>query len=303
MGGVAGYHSCADHGLHSSLGVHRGEGLHEHRMAPRLAADPIAADCQAGAKDPDFRLALLDDSRSLGELVGIVLGHCPLIHHPDPVRPRLDKYCAGFLSSIGGHNADRGTPKGDTGGIHVLRHLLEIHGVTLRVDAGQLAPNLSDDDDTHVRGMVILRCRIQAYVGFRGGWRDHGRFHTRDLSSGGDRRSALARRKAAQSKMHSTKMRLLFDKMKQAFECDTIDVETFATMLANREVQMWLKALDYDASDAGMLFQLIDKNGDGTLSLDELIEGMASLKGTARNMDVKLLLHPGLLDRKRVKTR
>merc|ERR1712032_1055926 len=94
-------------------------------------------------------------------------------------------------------------------------------------------------------------------------------------------------------------MRLLFDKMKKAFERDTIDVETFATMLANREVQMWLKALDYEASDAGMLFQLIDKNGDGTLSLDELIEGMASLKGTARNMDVKLLMHPVLLEQKK----
>merc|ERR1712037_52772 len=108
----------------------------------------------------------------------------------------------------------------------------------------------------------------------------------------------LLRRKAAQSKMHSTKMKLLFNKMRRVFESDTIDMETFATMLANKEVQMWLKALDYDASDAYMLFQLIDKDGDGTLTVDELIEGMATLKGTARNMDVKLLLHPSLLKKK-----
>merc|ERR1719203_1208029 len=109
----------------------------------------------------------------------------------------------------------------------------------------------------------------------------------------------LLRRKAAQSKMHSTKMRLLFNKMTRAFESDTIDMETFAMMLSNRDVQMWLKALDYDASDADMLFQLIDKDGDGTLTVDELIEGMATLKGTARNMDVKLLLHPVLLEKKK----
>merc|ERR1711920_24674 len=38
----------------------------------------------------------------------------------------------------------------------------------------------------------------------------------------------LLRRKAAQSKMHSTKMSFIFDKMKCVFESDTIDMETFA---------------------------------------------------------------------------
>merc|ERR1712032_1670306 len=52
---------------------------------------------------------------------------------------------------------------------------------------------------------------------------------------------------------------------------------------------------DYDASDASLLFELIDANGNGTMTVDELTTGMAALKGGARNIDMKLLLRQSQL--------
>merc|ERR1711920_79551 len=74
-----------------------------------------------------------------------------------------------------------------------------------------------------------------------------------------------------------------------------INLDQFKQFFEKKDVQLWLKAMDYDASDASLLFHLIDENGDGLLTVDELITGMASLKGGARNIDVKLLLRQSLL--------
>merc|ERR1711920_55103 len=76
-----------------------------------------------------------------------------------------------------------------------------------------------------------------------------------------------------------------------------INLDQFKQFFEKKDVQLWLKAMDYDISDASLLFHLIDRNGDGTLTVDELIEGMASLKGGARNIDVKLLLRQSRVGR------
>merc|ERR1712203_1226412 len=76
-----------------------------------------------------------------------------------------------------------------------------------------------------------------------------------------------------------------------------VDLKHFRRLLQKKDVQMWMQALDYDASDADLLFYLIDERGDGHLTLDELTEGMATLRGSSRNIDVKLLLYQSQMGR------
>jgi hypothetical protein len=106
----------------------------------------------------------------------------------------------------------------------------------------------------------------------------------------------MLRSKAQQTAVHTRKMKMLFSKMTGGTNSE-IDLRTFKAFLKDEDIKMWLKAMEYDTSDAALLFYLIDKNGDGSLSVDELIEGMASLKGTARNIDIKVLLRQSLVGR------
>jgi hypothetical protein len=103
----------------------------------------------------------------------------------------------------------------------------------------------------------------------------------------------MIRRKASQTNTHRKKMRTLFQTMAKVSRDDTnttVDVKLFEKVLKTDGMKLWLKAMDYDISDASLLFYLIDKDGDGSLTVDELIEGMAALKGGARNIDVKVLM-------------
>jgi len=107
----------------------------------------------------------------------------------------------------------------------------------------------------------------------------------------------MIRRKATQARIHKTKMRALFQKMNKRSNGTDVDLALFENVLSSPDMRLWLKAMDYDVSDASLLFYLIDTNGDGTLTVDELIEGMASLKGGARNIDVQLLMRQSRVGR------
>merc|ERR1740121_91829 len=103
----------------------------------------------------------------------------------------------------------------------------------------------------------------------------------------------MLRRMANEAKSHRVKMKALFQKMTKATrnsEDANVDLALFEHVLKNPAMRFWLQAMDYDVSDASLIFYLIDEDGDGTLTADELIEGMASLKGGARNIDVKMLM-------------
>jgi len=98
----------------------------------------------------------------------------------------------------------------------------------------------------------------------------------------------LLRKRKQKAHLQNLKLQRLVDIMVPAG--GSIDMKAFKRVLRNEEVQHWLKAMDYESSDAELLFYLMDQNQDGRLTAKELIEGMASMRGCARNMDVKLLL-------------
>jgi hypothetical protein len=90
-------------------------------------------------------------------------------------------------------------------------------------------------------------------------------------------------------RVHNEKMRMLFHEA-DADNNGTIDFDEWQKVLQDEWVCLWLASQDLNAKDGLKLFQLLDPDGDGKLSADELVEGAARLKGHAANLDVKLLM-------------
>merc|ERR1712032_1219722 len=111
----------------------------------------------------------------------------------------------------------------------------------------------------------------------------------------------MLRRKSVQHEVHKRRMKFLFEKMTRSAcpaDDDLIDEAQFETFIhKHADFQTWLHAMDIDASDASLLFELIDLDGNGQLTFEELIEGMGALRGNARNVDVKLLLRQSFVGR------
>merc|ERR1719226_448443 len=72
----------------------------------------------------------------------------------------------------------------------------------------------------------------------------------------------ILRKKKAQHLLHHRKMCALYDKMGHT-EGDAIDSKTFKEHVKNEDISHWLTALNYDTSDADLMFYLMDTNNDG----------------------------------------
>jgi len=100
----------------------------------------------------------------------------------------------------------------------------------------------------------------------------------------------MMRQKERSSNLHEMKMRQLF------MEADNdgdgfVSAEEWRELVSHPAVQLWLGSMDLDAADADGLYALIhDLDQDGDLTMDELIRGVARLKGTARSYDLQMLL-------------
>jgi len=66
--------------------------------------------------------------------------------------------------------------------------------------------------------------------------------------------------------------------------------DEFRDILQSGDVKVWFAAQDLDAGDADYLYDLLD-DGDGNLTVGELIAGVARLKGAARSIDLFGLMH------------
>jgi len=100
----------------------------------------------------------------------------------------------------------------------------------------------------------------------------------------------MMRQKERSSNLHEMKMRQLF------LEADNdgdgfVSADEWRELVSHPAVQLWLGSMDLDAADADGLYELIhDLDQDGDLTMDELIRGVARLKGTARSYDLQMLL-------------
>lgn len=101
----------------------------------------------------------------------------------------------------------------------------------------------------------------------------------------------MVRQKERSMKVHQQKMRQLFMEADSSGD-GQLSLDEFKAIVSIPAVKTWLGSMELDASDADDLFDLIDTegNGDGQVSVDELVKGVSHLKGAARSIDLILFM-------------
>lgn len=66
--------------------------------------------------------------------------------------------------------------------------------------------------------------------------------------------------------------------------------ESFAKKMESKEVQDYLKDIDLRPSEAPRLFELLDVDSSGSVDSDEIVTGCLGLRGSAKGLDVCVLL-------------
>merc|ERR1712242_581203 len=64
-----------------------------------------------------------------------------------------------------------------------------------------------------------------------------------------------------------------------------LDPEELRQLLDHPRVQLWMKELEVDITDAEVLFALLH-DGDGQITKDEFVGGITKLRGEARSSDL-----------------
>jgi hypothetical protein len=99
----------------------------------------------------------------------------------------------------------------------------------------------------------------------------------------------MIRQRERMVKTHARKMGRLFQAADESGD-GLLDVAEFQATMKEPEVQTWMASMDLDVADAGMVFELVDADGDGRLTAEELISGVSRLMGDARNLDLMILM-------------
>jgi hypothetical protein len=95
----------------------------------------------------------------------------------------------------------------------------------------------------------------------------------------------LMRQKESDVKIYGQKMRRLFAAIDQ--DCSgAIDQEEFGIVMEDHEIMSWMSSLDLPVRDHKILFHLLDVDGNGVLSPEELVRGILQLRGNAKTIDV-----------------
>jgi Ca2+-binding EF-hand superfamily protein len=95
--------------------------------------------------------------------------------------------------------------------------------------------------------------------------------------------------KKSATRMHIKKMKSFFD-LADADGSGCLDAEEFEEVCRDEQVKMWLAAQELDVSDAKAMFGMMCQEIDSEeVTPEQLVKGMARLKGSARNLDMMSL--------------
>eukprot|EP00812_Abedinium_dasypus_P008164 NODE_204_length_1815_cov_361.326136.p1 GENE.NODE_204_length_1815_cov_361.326136~~NODE_204_length_1815_cov_361.326136.p1 ORF type:complete len:449 (-),score=147.09 NODE_204_length_1815_cov_361.326136:453-1613(-) len=85
-------------------------------------------------------------------------------------------------------------------------------------------------------------------------------------------------------KRHMKKMGHLLTRLDTSLD-GKIDRAEFVALMEDSRLKMWLASMEVECENPNLLFDFID-NGDGQISLFELVRGVARLRGPARSIDL-----------------
>jgi len=100
--------------------------------------------------------------------------------------------------------------------------------------------------------------------------------------------SIMMMQKKRALRIHTGKMEALF-RHADHDSTGSLHKEQFSQLLRDPGVKHWLSSMDLDVSDVDSVFTLLD-DGDGLLTAEELVSGVARLKGFARSIDVNVMM-------------
>lgn len=102
----------------------------------------------------------------------------------------------------------------------------------------------------------------------------------------------MVRNKQKASDLHVQQMHKLFEHASKDNAAGEISFQEFQEAMRDETFRTWLAALDIDIQDAERLWKLLEPCGDlrNKITEQDLIKGMSSIRGPARNMDIKSLL-------------
>lgn len=95
----------------------------------------------------------------------------------------------------------------------------------------------------------------------------------------------MVRQKKRAAKLLQKKLSTLFRALDHSGNGE-LDSEEFSVIADIPEVKFWLASLDVETDDLQTLFNLIDDDGSGLVTIDELAARLPRIKGAARSIDV-----------------
>lgn len=99
----------------------------------------------------------------------------------------------------------------------------------------------------------------------------------------------MLRDKARLMKAHERKMKELFMHA-DSDKSGKLEYEEFIHVMELEKVKMWLSSMGLDVEDSKTLFELV-KDGDDHVNAEGLVQGAGKLKGTARSIDLNILMN------------
>lgn len=101
---------------------------------------------------------------------------------------------------------------------------------------------------------------------------------------------AAAKYAAAQLESYIHRIRGFF-KQADVQQSGTLSWDEFKSTLEKPKVRSYFEALDLDLSQAHVLFDLLDTDQSGSVTVEEFIEGCVRLRGHARSIDVNKIVY------------
>jgi hypothetical protein len=97
--------------------------------------------------------------------------------------------------------------------------------------------------------------------------------------------SIMMRQRERDVRVYGEKLNRLFSATDED-DSGSIDIDEFGEVMHDPEINSWMASLELPVRDPRNLFQLLDVNGSGSLTPEDLIRGMLRLRGTAKTVDL-----------------
>merc|ERR1719401_2152607 len=105
--------------------------------------------------------------------------------------------------------------------------------------------------------------------------------------SDSDRSTLLEKEKAEKAQASCRFMELLM--MMDTDDAGTLSYDRWQASLKNPDVLAYMRALGINVRESDALFDVLDRDSDGTIDVVEFVEGMFTFEGEAKNSDMQLL--------------